>query len=290
MHTTSNKAELRSQLTKIRAQGKSIALVPTMGNIHAGHLELVRTARAQCDIVVSTIFVNPLQFGADEDLSSYPRTLEDDISQLTSVACDYLFTPSVETIYGSSLAPKLNEKTIVRVPGLAERFCGSSRPGHFDGVATVVSKLFNLVQPNTAFFGLKDYQQFLIIQKLSADLSYDIEIVGVETLRDQSGLALSSRNAYLSNDQRDSASLIYQCLSDAANEIKQGRRNFTELEKKAISRLSEAGMEPEYFSVCNAENLQTPTKKDRDLVILAAAQCGPSRLIDNIRLHIAPFE
>ncbi len=282
MHTFTEKADLRKKLKAVRASGKSIGLVPTMGNLHGGHIELVKIAKAKSDYVVSTIFINPLQFGSNEDLDAYPRTLEDDQDKLIAEGCACLYAPSVSEIYSSNLS----SQTLIHVPGLSENFCGRSRPGHFGGVATIVSKLFNIVQPDSAYFGLKDYQQFLIIQKLVQDLSHDIEIVGVETQREESGLALSSRNNYLSSEQRKNASLIYRCLVEPAEKVKNGNLYYSKLEQAAKDRLVDAGIEPEYFSICNAENLQVATEIDRQIVILVAAQVGPSRLIDNIRFEL----
>ncbi|MCH7816592.1 MAG: pantoate--beta-alanine ligase [Proteobacteria bacterium] len=282
MNTYTEKSKLRVQLNNIQSMSKSIGLVPTMGNLHAGHIELIKAAKAKTDYVVCTIFVNPLQFGAHEDLDAYPRTLDSDIQKLTAEGCDCLFAPSVIEIYGSDL----KDQTFVRVPRLSEIFCGRSRPGHFDGVATIVIKLFNIVRPDVAFFGLKDYQQFLIIKKLIIDLALDIEITGVEIQRDDSGLALSSRNNYLNTEQKISAALLYQCLLDTAEEIQHGDQKFVELEQAAIDRLAHAGVRPDYYSICNAEDLQPASKLDRKIVILVAADVGPSRLIDNVRFEL----
>jgi len=253
-----------------------------MGNLHAGHMELVKTAKASTDCVVSTIFVNPLQFGANEDLNAYPRTLEADKNKLIALDCDFLFAPSVEDLLGAY--PQ--QQSRIHVPGLSEGFCGSSRPGHFDGVATVVNKLINIVQPDKAFFGLKDYQQFLVIRKMVSDLALDVKIIGVETLRAESGLALSSRNNYLGAEQQQTAALIYRCLIDTAASIKAGDRDYNNLETSARDRLAGAGIKPDYFSICNAINLQAAAESESQFVILAAAYIGPSRLIDNIRFEL----
>ena len=282
MHTFTDKTDLRKKLRAVSESGKSIGLVPTMGNLHSGHMELVKAAKASCDYVVSTIFINPLQFGPDEDLDAYPKTLEADQEKLIAEDCPCLYAPSVVDIYG----PNPNNQTLVHVTGLSAKFCGSSRPGHFDGVATVVTRLFDIIRPDSAYFGLKDYQQYLIIRKLVKDLSLDIEIVGVETQREKSDLALSSRNNYLSSVQRQNASLIYQCLVETAEKIRHGVIHFVELEKAAKDRLISAGIEPEYFSICNAENLEVATEIDLQLLILVAARVGPGRLIDNIRLEL----
>jgi len=245
-------------------------------------MELVKTAKANTDCVVSTIFVNPLQFSADEDLDAYPRTLEADKNKLIALEVDFLFAPSVDALFG----PNPQQQSRIHVPGLSAGFCGSSRPGHFDGVATVVNKLLNIVKPHQAFFGLKDYQQFLIIRKMVSDLALDVEIVGVETLRAKSGLALSSRNNYLSQEQQQTAALIYRCLVDTAASIKAGDRHYHDLEASASNRLAGAGIRPDYFSICNAINLAAAAEDESHFVILAAGYIGPSRLIDNIRFEI----
>ncbi len=283
MHTIANKRPLRDLLDEIRLAGKTIAIVPTMGNLHAGHLQLVKVAKAKADFVVSTIFVNPLQFGPHEDLEAYPRTLSEDIAKLTAEGCDCLFMPAVSEIYSGSPG----EQSIVQVPELTELHCGKSRPGHFAGVATIVCKLFNIVQPQTALFGLKDYQQFQVIRKMIADLEFDIDLVGVEIQRDTLGLALSSRNQYLNNEQKQKAALIYQSLLDIEKRInKEGNQNFADLEAMAIQRLNAAGFNVDYFSICNANTLHAASKLDREFVILAAVQVGPSRLLDNVRFTL----
>jgi pantoate--beta-alanine ligase len=279
MQTQKKIKDLRQAVKTARSQGKSIALIPTMGNLHEGHLQLIRQARDRYDFLVCSIFVNPLQFGANEDLGAYPRTLEADRESLEVENCDSLFLPSVEEIYGDNL----ELQTIIKVPGLTEKFCGSSRPGHFDGVATVVTKLFNMVQPDAAFFGLKDYQQFLVIQKLTQDLALDIKIHGIETHREESGLAMSSRNNYLSKEQRQQAANLYSCLKDCAEKIAAGNSEFEQLEKTAKKALQKVSLKPDYFQVCDADTLQPPSPVTSHFAILAAAYIGKSRLIDNIR-------
>lgn len=282
MQIHSEKSKLRELLKAIRLKGKTIGLVPTMGNLHTGHMQLIKEAKAKTDFLVCSIFVNPLQFSANEDLGSYPRTLDEDIAKLELENCDCLFSPSVDEIYGSNFEAHTN----VQVPGLTENFCGQSRPGHFDGVATVVSKLFNIVQPDVAFFGLKDYQQFLVIQKFTEDLCMDVELVGVETQREASGLALSSRNNYLDDEQKQNAASIYRCLLECSQQIKSGNRDFPALEKAAQLTLQEKGLKPDYFCICNARTLHPAAAEDKNLVILAAAFIGQSRLIDNIRFRL----
>jgi pantoate--beta-alanine ligase len=281
MQTQKKIKDLRQILRAVRSQGKSIALVPTMGNLHEGHLQLIRQARDRYDFIVCSIFVNPLQFGENEDLSVYPRTLEADHERLHSENCDCLFLPSVNEIYGDSL----ELQTSINVPGLTENFCGTSRPGHFEGVATVVTKLFNIVQPDAAFFGLKDYQQFLVILKLTHDLALDIAIHGIETHREGSGLAMSSRNNYLSEQHKEQAANLYRCLRSCAEKIQQGNTQFQLLEKEAKIELKQASLKPDYFQICDANTLQPPSTDTRQLAILGAVFVGKSRLIDNIRFQ-----
>jgi pantoate--beta-alanine ligase len=275
-------AELHQELESLRLDSKSIGLVPTMGNLHAGHLSLLKEALATNDYVVSTIFVNPLQFGPDEDLQNYPRTLEEDIVKLEASNCSCLFAPSVSEIYGGDV----NDQTVIHVPGLSDNFCGQSRPGHFDGVATIVCKLFNIVNPDTAFFGLKDFQQFLIIRKLVHDLALGIDVRGVEIARDANGLALSSRNSYLSDEELQKAANIYRCLQEAAVAIKAQDQGFRTIEQSAKQQLSATGLKPDYFAICDSQSLMPANREDRQLVVLAAAYIGSSRLIDNIRLNL----
>jgi len=257
--------------------------VPTMGNLHEGHLQLIRQAKDRYDFIVCSIFVNPLQFGENEDLDAYPRTLEADCESLRAENCDCVFLPSVEEIYGNAL----EQQTSVNVPGLTENFCGSSRPGHFDGVATVVTKLFNIVQPDAAFFGLKDYQQFLVIKKMTKDLALEIAIHGIETHREESGLAMSSRNNYLSEQQRQQAAGLYRCLQNCAEKIQQGETDFQRLEEAARRELQQASLEPDYLQICDADTLLPPSLDTEHIAILGAVFIGKSRLIDNIRLHRA---
>lgn len=278
MHTLNQIGALRESLTQQRQQGKRIALVPTMGNLHAGHIYLVEQARLYADRVVCSIFVNPMQFGQNEDLEAYPRTLAQDTEKLVTAGCDYLFTPTVAEMYPLGLA----QHTVVSVPGLSSRHCGASRPGHFDGVATVVSKLFNMVQPHTALFGLKDYQQFRVIEKMVADLCIPIQIIGVPTQREASGLALSSRNGYLTPLQKEKASALNATLRWASLALQSGAERAT-VEDQARQRLVAADFQVDYFNVCDANTLELAQTSDTDLVILAAAWMGKTRLIDNLR-------
>ena len=278
MQTLTHIQDLRETLTQHRKKGHTIALVPTMGNLHAGHIHLVEQARQHADIVVCTIFVNPMQFGPNEDLDAYPRTLEQDQQKLIAAHCDYLFTPSVAQMYPLGHA----QHTVVSVPGLSSGYCGASRPGHFDGVATVVSKLFNMVQPHVALFGLKDYQQFRVIQKMVADLCQAIEIIGIPTQREASGLALSSRNGYLSPEQKAKAVALIETLQWASEELQKGA-TIDRVEATAKQRLVAADFKPDYFNVCEAQSLEPALAQDKALIILAAAWMGKTRLIDNLR-------
>jgi pantoate--beta-alanine ligase len=280
MITLSTAHDLRRQVRAWRMQGERIGLVPTMGNLHAGHLHLVREARRLADRVVVTIFVNPLQFGQGEDFDSYPRTLEQDQGQLEDMGTDLLFAPPVSEVY--SRPP--GEQTLVEVPGLSDILCGASRPGHFAGVATVVCKLFNLVQPDVGVFGEKDFQQLLVIRRMTEDLCLPVEIAGVETQRAADGLALSSRNGYLTAEERARAPQLYRVLQETAEAIRQGVSDYAALETKAKDRLTEYGFRPDYFTVRRSGDLARPSAEEGGLVILAAVHLGQARLIDNLRI------
>ena len=284
MRTYSSNAQLQSALLSFRQKGQSIAFVPTMGNLHEGHLDLVRKARCLCDVVVVSIFVNPLQFGPNEDLDAYPRTLAADKEKLFSEGVQVLYAPNVDEIYPEGMAAQ----TQVQVPDLGDTLCGSSRPGHFDGVTTVVSKLFNIVQPNVAIFGEKDYQQLSIVRKMVKDLCMPIDIVGVTTTRDEDGLAKSSRNGYLSADQRRIAPTLHQTMNSCREAIACGFDNFLQLESHARMKLLQAGFEPDYFAIRDASTLRAVTENTEEIAILAAARLGPTRLIDNVRLALNP--
>lgn len=274
-------AGLRSTLDAFRLKSQRIVVVPTMGNLHSGHIHLVEQARQHGDIVVCTIFVNPMQFGRNEDLDSYPRTLAADMEKLHAAGCDVLFSPSVNEIYPEGL----DAHTLVSVPRVSARHCGASRPGHFDGVSTVVSKLFNLVQPQVALFGLKDYQQLMVIRKMVIDLCLPVQLVGVPTQREADGLALSSRNGYLTPEQRRIAPSLYQTLQEAREQVLQGVA-FAAVEATAAGRLTEAGFRPDYVHISHAETLDPAEPGDKRLVILAAAWMGSTRLIDNIEIRL----
>ena len=273
-------ASLRVRLAALRREGERIALVPTMGNLHEGHLALIDAARTLADRVVATIFVNPLQFGPGEDYAAYPRTLAADAKALSARGTDLLFAPPVLAMYpdGANLA------TIVSVSGLSRELCGAARPGHFDGVTTVVAKLFSLIGPDIAVFGRKDLQQLTLIKRMARDLSMPLEIRGVDTVRAPDGLALSSRNSYLSSEERSRAPLLAATLRRVADALADGSREFKTLETGAMDALMGAGFEPDYVSIRSSTDLAAPdTEADaRALVVLGAARLGKTRLIDNI--------
>jgi pantoate--beta-alanine ligase len=276
MQTAETIAELRAILETWRRAGDKIAFVPTMGNLHAGHISLVDAARRQAERVVVSIFVNPTQFGAGEDFETYPRTEDEDREKLLAAGADLLFLPDIREMYDPAA------KTVISVKGLCDLHCGAFRPGHFDGVATVVAKLFNIVQPDSAFFGLKDYQQFVIIRTMVRDLNIPVALVPVETVREASGLAMSSRNGYLTAAEKVNAAKLYQVLGEAKGAVLEGRRAYADIERQAQSVLAEAGFKTDYFSICRRSDLAPAGAEDRDLVILAAARLGKTRLIDNI--------
>ncbi|WGL64337.1 pantoate--beta-alanine ligase [Pseudomonas sp. CW003PS] len=274
--------ELRAAIAQARAEGKQIGFVPTMGNLHAGHVSLVEIAAQRADFVVASIFVNPLQFGAGEDLDKYPRTLAADQEKLLAAGCHLLFHPDVAEIYPHGMG----DQTRVSVPGVSEGLCGASRPGHFEGVATVVTKLFNMVQPDLAVFGEKDYQQLAVIRALVQDLNMPIQIIGAPTQRAEDGLALSSRNGYLSDEQRAAAPALYRGLQTIAEELRRGARDYARLIETAQAQQRTAGFIPDYLEIRNAVTLRPAQIDDRHLVILTAAQLGSTRLIDNLVVEL----
>ncbi|QNH75613.1 pantoate--beta-alanine ligase [Pseudomonas protegens] len=282
MNTVKTVRELRAAVARARNEGKRIGFVPTMGNLHSGHAALVTKAAQRVDFVVASIFVNPLQFGAGEDLDKYPRTLAADQEKLLEAGCHLLFAPSVEEMYPDGMAGQ----TRVSVPQLSEGLCGASRPGHFEGVATVVSKLFNMVQPDLAVFGQKDYQQLAVIRALVHDLNMPIQIIGEPTVRADDGLALSSRNGYLSPEQRAIAPALYRSLNQIAQAIRGGERDYPKLLAEQQQQLEAAGLRRDYLEIRHAKNLRPATDEDRDLVILVAAYLGSTRLIDNLHLDL----
>ena len=268
--------ELREAIKAWRLEGESVAFVPTMGNLHAGHLQLVSMAKKNADRVVVSIFVNPTQFGVGEDFETYPRTECEDQEKLEAGNVDLLFQPSVADIY------RPDAKTTVTVTGLSDLYCGASRPGHFSGVATIVCKLFNIVQPNIALFGLKDYQQLTVIKTMVMDLNIPVEIAGVDTVREPSGLAMSSRNGYLTGDEKRVAPKLYHSLCVARDTILAGNQDYAVIEQQALRFLQQSGFQPDYFSVCRSSDLKKAAAEDADLILLAAVKLGKTRLIDNI--------
>jgi pantoate--beta-alanine ligase len=280
MQSVSETKSLRSQIKAWRQQGLSIAFVPTMGNLHQGHFSLVEKAKTLADKVVVSIFVNPMQFGANEDLDSYPRTLDADKQGLAEIGTALVFTPTVDVMYPNGLAAQ----SYVDVPDISMGYCGGARPGHFKGVATVVTKLFNMVQPDFACFGEKDFQQLQVIRAMVRDLSMPIEIIGVPTQREISGLAMSSRNGYLSEQEKDTAKVLYQTLLNAGQSLEQGNKAFEAIELEAKQALEQAGLKPDYFAIAEKDNLKPATLETKEFVILAAAFLGKVRLIDNLQV------
>jgi pantoate--beta-alanine ligase len=273
-------AEIRSVVNRWRAAGERIAFVPTMGNLHAGHLSLMEAARGSGDRFVASIFVNPMQFGPNEDFAHYPRTPDRDGGMLESAGCDLMFMPDASEMYPHGL-----EHTVhVEIPELSKILCGRFRPGHFEGVTTVVCKLFNIVAPDCAVFGQKDYQQLALIRRMVADLCLPIEIIGAPTVREPDGLAMSSRNQYLTDAERDVAPALYAVLKDAAARLEAGDRDFAGLERRGSETLVERGFAPEYLAVREPVDLGEPAPDDSGFVVLAAARLGRARLIDNLRV------
>lgn len=281
LNTLHTIAELRAQVSSWRRAGRRVALVPTMGNLHAGHLRLVEEARSRADHVVSSVFVNPLQFGPTEDFGRYPRTLAQDQEKLANAGCDLLFAPAVEEMY-----PRGRDGlSVVSVPALSSILEGHFRPGHFDGVATVVNILFNAVQPDLALFGEKDYQQLLVIRRMVADLHLPLEIVGVPTEREADGLAMSSRNQYLSSEERRLAGQIFIALGQVGQGLKDGRRDFEQLAFEGLKHLSTRGFQPQYLEI-RCPELAPPEADASCFVVLVAAYLGQTRLIDNLVIKV----
>ncbi|EAR6727158.1 TPA: pantoate--beta-alanine ligase [Salmonella enterica subsp. enterica serovar Virchow] len=274
---------LRQHIRRLRQEGKRVALVPTMGNLHDGHMKLVDEAKARADVVIVSIFVNPMQFDRPDDLVRYPRTLQEDCEKLNKRKVDYVFAPAVEEIYPQGL----EGQTYVDVPGLSTMLEGASRPGHFRGVSTIVSKLFNLIQPDIACFGEKDFQQLALIRKMVADMSYDIEIVGVPIIRAKDGLALSSRNSYLTAEQRKIAPGLHNVMNSIAEKLIAGNRELQEIIAIAEQELNEKGFRADDIQIRDADTLQELTETSKRAVILAAAWLGQARLIDNQSITLA---
>ncbi|HDD8414024.1 TPA: pantoate--beta-alanine ligase [Escherichia coli] len=274
---------LRQQIRRLRMEGKRVALVPTMGNLHDGHMKLVDEAKARADVVVVSIFVNPMQFDRPEDLARYPRTLQEDCEKLNKRKVDLVFAPSVKEIYLNGT----ETHTYVDVPGLSTMLEGASRPGHFRGVSTIVSKLFNLIQPDIACFGEKDFQQLALIRKMVADMGFDIEIVGVPIMRAKDGLALSSRNGYLTAEQRKIAPGLYKVLSSIADKLQAGERDLDEIIAIAGQELNEKGFRSDDIQIRDADTLLEISENSKRAVILVAAWLGDARLIDNKLVELA---
>jgi pantoate--beta-alanine ligase len=280
-----NISSIRKAVAAARTEGQSISLVPTMGNLHEGHLSLVRHARTIADKVVTSLFVNPLQFGINEDLDSYPRTFQEDCQKLVAEGVHHLFAPPVSEMYPASDQSKSTQTEVV-VPGLSEILCGESRPTHFTGVTTVVSMLFNIVQPDSAVFGKKDFQQLAIIRKMVRDLQIPVEIIGCPIVREKDNLAMSSRNNYLTPAERKIAPVLNRTVQAAAEDVLNGESDYMRVSDKAITALAQAGFKPDYFSVRNALTLEPASPEDKDLVILTAAWLGKPRLLDNIEVKL----
>lgn len=271
---------LRQALQAERKAGKRIGFVPTMGNLHDAHIELVKIAQRHCEVVVTSIFVNPLQFGLNEDWDKYPRTLAADSARLDAVGCNYLFCPDEKEIYPNGMA----EQTRVVVPTMTNVLCGASRPGHFEGVTTVVSKLFNIVQPDEAVFGIKDYQQLAVIRRMVEDLCIPIQITAGEIFREPDGLAMSSRNSFITLDERPRVAQLNRSLNWIKQQIEQGQSDFTQLTTSAYEQIEAVGFKVDYISICNSRTLELAAHDDREITILGAIYTRGARLIDNVSL------
>jgi pantoate--beta-alanine ligase len=280
MDTVTTIAAVREHVRRWRSEGKRAAFVPTMGNLHAGHVSLIETARRHGDRFVASIFVNPMQFGPNEDFAHYPRTPTQDARMLADAGCDLMFMPDVVEIY-----PNGSERaTRVEVPGLSSILDGEFRPGHFEGVATVVAKLFHIVEPDVAVFGEKDFQQLAVIRRMVADLCMPISIIAAPTVREPDGLAMSSRNQYLTDEERRTAPLIHQTLLGAVERLRAGDKDFAAIEGTGVAALERAGFRPDYFAVRRADDLTSPDATTKHLVVLTAARLGRARLIDNLQV------
>lgn len=280
MLTVDSRSALRDQVAQWRLSGETLAFVPTMGNLHDGHLTLLAKAKEVADRVVASIFVNPLQFGPFEDYDQYPRTPESDQRMLIDMGVDLLLAPRVKEMYPLGR----EQSTRIEVPAISDILCGMQRPGHFVGVATVVAKLFNLVQPDYAIFGEKDFQQLVVIRRMALDLCMAVKVLGAPTHREEDGLAMSSRNQYLTAAERKVAPNLFATITDLADEIRAGRNDYEDLSNWAVARLAESGFRPHYVDVRDASDLRKPDAASSELVVLAAAQLGRARLIDNVRV------
>ena len=279
MDTVTTTAAVRARVRQWKASGARIAFVPTMGNLHPGHISLIDAARRGAARFVASIFVNPMQFGPNEDFAHYPRTAAKDAEMLSAAGCDLMFMPDAQEIYPDGL----EHATRVDVPELSRILCGRFRPGHFEGVATVVAKLFNIVEPDIAVFGEKDFQQLTIIRRVVADLCFPIEIVAAPTMREPDGLAMSSRNQYLTAEERKIAPRLYAALQGAVGRLAAANTDFASIERAGVLELASAGFQTEYFSILDARGLGAPQEGSLELVVLAAARLGQARLIDNLK-------
>ena len=282
MHIFHHVHGIREALYAARSKGKTIGFVPTMGNLHDAHLALVSKAKEASDIVVSSIFVNRLQFGLNEDWDKYPRTLDEDAEKLRSVGCDYLFCPDEQEIYPNGM----DTQTRVIVPSMADVLCGASRPGHFEGVTTVVSKLFNIVQPDTAVFGIKDYQQLAIIRRMVEDLCIPVNVIAGDIVREADGLAMSSRNGFLTPQERPKAKQLHDTLLWIAEQIRSGERDYLALERIGKQQIVDSGFGVDYLVICDSRTLSPAALDDAELTLLGAMYTHAARLIDNISLSI----
>jgi len=273
---------MREALRVDRLAGKRIGFVPTMGNLHSAHIELVRIAQRSCDLVVCSIFVNPLQFGLNEDWDKYPRTFDADTAKLREVGCDYVFYPSENEIYPNGMA----EQARVVVPSMTDVLCGASRPGHFEGVTTVVSKLFNIVQPDEAVFGVKDFQQLAVIRRMVEDLCMPVKIIAGQIFRDSDGLALSSRNSFIQADERPHVTILYQQLQWVLAQMRTGRCDFLALEAEAAAVITAKGFKLDYFSICHSHTLLPAVDDDTEITALGAIYTSAARLIDNLSIDL----
>ncbi len=282
MDQANSVAELRQYAQHWKDHHESIAFIPTMGNLHAGHLSLIEKGQSLCDRTICSIFVNPMQFGANEDFNHYPRTLHQDLQYLKDIGCDLIYLPTASELYPEGL----ERITHIQVTDLTDRWEATHRPGHFTGVATIVLKLFNIVKPNVSVFGKKDFQQYRVIQKMVSDLNLDVEIIGAETTRESSGLATSSRNQYLSKEQSEQATLISKTLQNTAVRITAGETDYAKLENEAMAQLDRAGFTANYYSIWSSTTLEPANVDDKKLVILVTAALGETRLLDNIEVDL----
>ena len=281
MDTVTTIAAVHEHVRRWRSEGRRTAFVPTMGNLHAGHVSLIETARRHGERFVASIFVNPMQFGPNEDFAHYPRTPSQDARMLSDAGCDLMFMPDVVEIYPNGA----ERATRVDVPGLSSILDGEFRPGHFEGVATVVAKLFHIVEPDVAVFGEKDFQQLTVIRRMVADLCMPISIIAAPTVREPDGLAMSSRNQYLTDEERRTAPVIHRTLLAAVERLRAGDKDFAAIERTGVEALARAGFRPDYFAVRRADDLSAPDGTTRHLVVLTAARLGRARLIDNLQVR-----